>query len=131
MNFFWLYLGFAHFALRRARKVVNSASNPINTYSHWLIKNAEALLIRGLGIGVLYSLLRFGLPSLGGYIGVTVELPEKFFSAPVMYLLGFFFDAWLEGFLERFPRYKSEVPAFRGGAIFSQASPIRTEDLQR
>lgn len=111
MNWAFLYLGFLYYVYRRATLVAKSSSNPMSGRLAWILRNRAALIIHGLLVGALYVLALEAPGMLGTLFGVPgFALPKALFHPVTLILAGFFGTAVVDSQLERFPRFKSEMP---------------------
>ena len=114
MNWLWLALGYIYYVYRRATLVAKSSSSPMTTRVQWIVRNRGALMIHGLLVGALYLLILEAPTLIGPMLGApNLKIPAALFHPVTLILAGFFGTAVVDSQLERFPRFKSEVPQIK------------------
>ena len=107
----FLYLGYCYYVYRRATLVAKSSTNPMSGRLQWVVRNRAALFIHGLLVGAMYLFALEAPALIGSLFGApNLKIPAALFHPVTLILAGFFGTAVVDSQLERFPRFKSEMP---------------------
>ena len=112
-----LYAGYGYYVYRRATLVAKSSPsvNPIRTRLAWIVHNRAAIIVNGLCTGALHVFLSEAPAFIGTLFGIpNLAVPKALLHPVVLPLLGFFATTWIDGQLEKYPRFKSEMPRLNG-----------------